>query len=479
MKKRVLYLMVILVFALVSCVGVSTFSMTYIYGIVGTLILFSVISCSGAGLSGPIGNDNLPVTGQIEPAKFDLSYLDKDFKHSETVTDIIAMTVKDKAEGFVMMSKKTDNGEHRVYLTDKNSGLAITFYYKDREIFPYRITTPVTAGGGGIASGRVTPHRRDSKEFDIIWNLGSQYQTFGNIPLGNEMYSFGDIPGLDADRNYQVLTMLVSVKVMGATVEHVINTPDYSMTRGCGGAIVAAIVAVVSMVVAAVFPPLAPIFGPIAIIAGSIASGLSSGGATDVAQETETIEAKPKIINIAHHDASNHFDPDKNVILTDGETFNIVQFTDPNSVYENNHLHLNLDIPYTNNISKHFDVYLVIPDSSVPADLVINNLGTYILTQYAFFQHKDGVAYNAQGNELENLVLDVDANSKYGDENSTTFLIKNFPQIIDGYNFAIRKLNLKFGPIKIVLSSKDRGASINGDGEDVGDIGPDFEIILE
>lgn len=46
------------------------------------------------------------------------------------------MTIKDKAEGFMMISKKVESGEYRVYLTDESTQMAVTLFYKNNVTFP-------------------------------------------------------------------------------------------------------------------------------------------------------------------------------------------------------------------------------------------------------------------------------------------------------------------------------------------------------
>ena len=211
MKKRVLYLMIILVFALVSCVGVATLSMNYVYGIVCAIILFSVISCSGLGLSG-IGKNSSgsEIEVPIRSVELGFSFLDDDLGNSKLPTDILLVRVTNdpELERYTLMSKKTDNGEYVAFFTDDVTGHKVTFYYKSGEVFPYRVTLPID---GAVASGDITPHRKDTGRFDIIWSRNGVAEAFRDLPLGNDIYSSKGYPNLDAEGNYKMQTILNGV----------------------------------------------------------------------------------------------------------------------------------------------------------------------------------------------------------------------------------------------------------------------------
>lgn len=283
------------------------------------LTLFQFYSCTKAINQAP--------TVTVNNKEINITYLDDDRNPTEAKTDKIAMSLKDETnidvQGFTMFSEKTGENEYTAYLTDKKSRLVISFVYKDNAVFPHKITV---FDGEKIVLGTVTPHRKVTQDFDIIWHSGEDTDSFIKVPLKNDFYSYIPFNSLDSVANYQIKTIMISVRIWKAISDYVDNTP-ISKARGWSWknfwhAIVAVVIAIVVIVVA-VFAPIAlPALGiAIAAVGGAI------GGGVLIAQSvkaSEQIKAPPdeQIINI-----KNTRESGRNI--SNGDIFRLNYSTNP------------------------------------------------------------------------------------------------------------------------------------------------------
>ena len=280
--------------------------------LITVVLAFALFSCSGKEIAGP---ESVP---NVKPRELNIMYLDTDLKVTENRTDTIAMTIKDEpqSEGFVMISKKlekTANSEYRAYITDENTGLLLTFFYKNKADFPYRITT---LQNDVLASGHVTAHRKDTEDFDIIWTMDGEKESFSKIPLKNDIYSYDPAPNLTATENYQVKTIMTSVMTFSAINKYMenatpVNRGWFSKVWNFFVKVFAPIIVAIAVVVTVFFPPAAIVTTPLIFIFTTIATLPTIN---DNIKEPETTASKEKIINIKYAHAPNQ-------VISDGDIY--------------------------------------------------------------------------------------------------------------------------------------------------------------
>lgn len=324
------------------------------------LFAFVLLSCSGKEIAGPVSETS------IKPRELNFSYLDEDFKATESVTTTIAMTIKDepKAEGFVMISKKNKNDEYGVYLTDQKNNTATSFFYKGESLFPHRINI-LKDGGAEIAIGDTTPHRKDTEDFDIIWTMDDEKESFAKIPLKNDIYSYNALPTLEKDANHQVKIISISTKIFAAINEHAENVRPTTRFWNKFWRIFLAVVTIIASAVLLVASILS--FNVIGIAGGVVGIGLGIGLAvaplvdgSDRANETVT-----KNTTVIIKDRHN---PDK--VILDGDEFDLTYYAgDPN----NENSRLCLDIEVTKKTLDNFSITMRMENGGENAYATINS----------------------------------------------------------------------------------------------------------
>lgn len=420
MKKRVLYLMIILVFILVSCVGVATFSMNYVYGIICALILFSIISCSGIGISA-IGkaSSGSGIEVPIESVELGFSFLDDELGNSEDPTDtlLVKVTNDPELERYTMMSKKTDNGEYIAFFTDDVTGHKVIFYYKSGEVFPYRVTLPID---GAVASGYITAHRKDTGRFDIVWTRLGLSEAFRDLPLGNDIYSSKAYPDLDAEGNYKMQTILNGVTIYSVAVAYM-NSNRF-------------------------MPRCAKPNCPQTTDKPCHSSKANHTKPTSVVEEAKPekpTDGKYEYLNIKYKHG-----PNAGANVADNSVIEIL------GAGNDNHLHLDIEIP-SKNISN-FVVDLELSDDLLDSMGSNPDVPSYIKQHLKFYWHKDGGTYNHKTNSM--LLVESDNPNNFHIVRTKPGL--NFMN--NGRNLAIDKDNTLTEYATLVFRTTGAGVIING-----------------
>ena len=190
--------------------------MKAIYTFMIGLILFNFYACSKQAYN-PKVND-LSTKSNLE-----ITYLDDKNQSTENPTDTILMKLKDDESGFIMVSRKTgkEDGieEYTTSLIDTINNTSISMVYTNGADFPHKI---LLVKGEENMIGYTSTHRRDSQDFDIIWYTPDGYgENSENIPLTTTIYNYIKTPGVDANTDYQIKTIKISVKIADAINKYV------------------------------------------------------------------------------------------------------------------------------------------------------------------------------------------------------------------------------------------------------------------
>ena len=149
--------------------------------------------------------------------------MDDKNQSTENPTDTILMKLKDDESGFIMVSRKTgkEDGieEYTTSLIDTINNTSISMVYTNGADFPHKI---LLVKGEENMIGYTSTHRRDSQDFDIIWYTPDGYgENSENIPLTTTIYNYIKTPGVDANTDYQIKTIKISVKIADAINKYV------------------------------------------------------------------------------------------------------------------------------------------------------------------------------------------------------------------------------------------------------------------
>ncbi len=190
--------------------------MKAIYTFMIGLILFNFYACSKQTYN-PKEN-NFSVNSNLE-----ITYLDTENKPTDNRTDTILMKLKDDESGFVMVSRKTgkEDGieEYTTSLIDTTNNTSISMVYTKGAYFPHKI---LLVKGEETMIGYTSAYRKDSQDFDIIWYTPDGYgENSENIPLKTTIYNYIKTPGVDANTDYQIKTIKISVKIAEAINKYV------------------------------------------------------------------------------------------------------------------------------------------------------------------------------------------------------------------------------------------------------------------
>lgn len=270
-----------------------------------------------------------------------------------------------------MISKKNENDEYGVYLTDEKNNTATSFFYKGESLFPYRINI---LKDGETALGDTTPHRKDTEDFDIIWTMGDEKESFAKIPLKNDIYSYATSPNLEEVGNHQVRIILISTKIFVSINDHMENIEP--TTRGWFTRLLlfisGIIVAVLSIVLIVVSIPTLSIIG---IAAGAVGIGLGVGmivgslvDSSDKANETVT---KNTVVTI-----KDRHNPNK--VISDGEEFDLTYYEGNPSSEDSS---LCLDIEVQNKLLDNFSISMRMENGGENAYATINSYFLFRLKQ--------------------------------------------------------------------------------------------------
>lgn len=256
--------------------------MKIIYSFMIGLILFNFYACSKQTYD-PKENNFLA------KSNLEITYLDTENKPTDAPTDTILMKLKDDESGFVMVSKMTNKNECIDYLIDTKNNSTISMFYTNQEAFPHKIVIVQSNEAQGEQSmvGYTSKYREETKDFDIIWEMSdgstTNYETFANIPI-TAVFNHATTPGVEADTDYQIKTLKVSIRIADAINKYIDdNFDDNPLLRGkrwnafCNfwKKVFKPIVTVVTVIVAVVFPPAAPIITAVVKIADAIINAIS------------------------------------------------------------------------------------------------------------------------------------------------------------------------------------------------------------
>ena len=195
--------------------------MKTIYTFMIGLVLFNFYACTKQQTLNP--ND------LYANSKLEITYLDDNNQATESRTDNILMKLKDDESGFIMVSKKTETGEsgdveYIDYLIDTENNSTISMYYTNKAEFPHKI---VVAQDEDSAVGYTSKYRKDTKDFDIIWEMSDgSSETFTGITVEG-LFNHASNSGIHPDTDYQIRTLKVSVKIADAINKYVEkNSPN-------------------------------------------------------------------------------------------------------------------------------------------------------------------------------------------------------------------------------------------------------------
>ena len=204
--------------------------MKVIYTFMIGLILFNFYACSKQTY------DPKEVSAN---SKLEITYLDANNKPTDSKTETILMKLKDDESGFIMVSRNTgkEDGieEYTTSLIDTANKTSISMVYTNGAEFPHKIL--LADGENETMIGYTSAHRKDTQNFDIIWySEDGNGESSENIPLKTTIYNYVKMAGVDADTDYQVKTIKISVKIAEAINKYVEeNNPnieednDYNM----------------------------------------------------------------------------------------------------------------------------------------------------------------------------------------------------------------------------------------------------------
>lgn len=179
------------------------------------------------------------------------------------------MKLKDDESGFIMVSKKTNENECIDYLIDTVSNSTISMFYTNNANFLHKI---IIVQSNESMVGYTSKYREETKDFDIIWEMSdgstTDYETFANIPI-TDVFKHATTPGVEADTDYQIETLKVSIRIADAINKYVDNEFEETsnfMMRGRGWSkfcnfwkkVFKPILVVVAVVVAIIAPPVTP-----------------------------------------------------------------------------------------------------------------------------------------------------------------------------------------------------------------------------
>lgn len=278
---------------------------------------------SNAGGNQGVGGGNDDVLEEdIDTRKLNLFYIDLNANPTDMRTDTMMMNLKEGADGFYLLSKKSEDNEYTTQLIETNSGIVISMMYKNNSKFPHKITV---SDGKDVAVGTTTKHRLDTEDYDILWGSGDDTEVTTKIPLSKDIYNYMDDSQFDAIGNYQLNTMLISFQIWTSFNDYIKDQP---VAFGFWKKFFKVFLAVVAIVVAVFIPPvavaLAPFIGAgVAAISSFVVLGASAAGimtvsnAIDLGNNEDTkgeIDTRRKILNINNFHSPSHF-------IKDGEVF--------------------------------------------------------------------------------------------------------------------------------------------------------------
>ena len=192
--------------------------MKTIYTFMIGLILFNFYACTKQQTYDPKVND------AIANSKLEITYLDANNKPTDNKTKTILMKLKDDESGFIMVSRNTgkEDGieEYTTSLIDTANKTSISMVYTNHSEFPHKIL--LADGENETMIGYTSAHRKDTQDFDIIWySEDGDGESSKNIPLKTTIYNYVKMAGVDADTDYQVKTIKISVKIAEAINKYV------------------------------------------------------------------------------------------------------------------------------------------------------------------------------------------------------------------------------------------------------------------
>ena len=240
------------------------------------LMLFNFYSCSKANMTSPMSQ---------KVNELQIYYLDSLNNITEEKTDSIVMKLKDEAESFFMYSKKTAKNEYTCYLTENESGVVISMVYKNGYNFPSEIRV---FKDGKLAVGTITPYREKTQNYDIIWYMDDEVETFSDINISKkDINTPNRVSNLDTKLKYQVEIVKNSLLIWQSIDEYNNSTSSiaYSIkAKNWAKKLLGIFLAVVSIALMVVMPFVVSTILPTtaAVITGAVGGAMAATSAIGI-----------------------------------------------------------------------------------------------------------------------------------------------------------------------------------------------------
>ena len=378
--------------------------MKTIYTFMIGLVLFNFYACTKQQTLNP--ND------LYANSKLEITYLDANNKPTDSKTETILMKLKDDESGFIMVSRNTgkEDGieEYTTSLIDTANKTSISMVYTNGSEFPHKIL--LADGENETMIGYTSAHRKDTQNFDIIWySEDGNGESSENIPLKTTIYNYVKMAGVDADTDYQVKTIKISVKIAEAINKYVEeNSPnieednDYNimLRRGitwksfCNfwKKVFTPIIIAVAVIVAIVVPIVIPAATAIVLGVTGGVSGAVAGLAVLFDQIDNSIESSPgeKALLISKDVGEDYY--------KDGEIIYLKEVGSETNIYFNiinepiDYLHVKVEIENDTNPYEVANNYFAFDTGSgyknLTSNYVINKDGGFEKNTYSVLKIK-------------------------------------------------------------------------------------------
>ena len=393
------------------------------------LILFNFYACTKQQTYDPRGNQG------AANSKLEITYLDDNNQATESRTDNILMKLKDDESGFIMVSKKTGENEYTDYLIDTVHNSTISMFYTNKADFPHKIVVLQSNESGETSMvGYTSKYREETKDFDIIWEMSdgstTNYETFANISVTN-LFNHAATSGVDADTDYQIKTLKVSVRIANAINKYVeddnnweddnplLRGKRWNAFRNFWKKVFAPIVRVVTVIVAVFVPPVAAIITTVVNVVDKVIDAIDNA-----INKTEAAAAKapsgPKnlyILKTPNNREDRYTDKEIIYLTNRGDTRNII-FEVPDAEIKNIKGRISIPEEKESEVSLAGNYY-GFKDVNKGTEFTINSQS--ILLDYASLKNTINLLVNKKLNKIgHNVYINIELNENiFINENAT------------------------------------------------------------